>query len=155
MHITRFLHYGYVIISAIPSQITSLTLVYSIVYSGADHRKHQSAASLAFARGIHRCGEFLAQRASDAESASIWWRHHENLIWRLWSVSLIKINIWFHSSVATLSEVLSHIFAVCILRWRFNRSWVKAKLIFGFSLFSMTSIYKLDPGCHVFPDYHR
>ena len=38
----------------IASQITSLTVVYSIVYSGADQRKHQSSASLAFVRGIHR-----------------------------------------------------------------------------------------------------
>ena len=36
------------------SQITSLTIVYSTVHSGADQRKHQSSASLAFARGIHR-----------------------------------------------------------------------------------------------------
>ena len=36
------------------SQITSLTIVYSTVYSGADERKHQSSASLAFVRGIHR-----------------------------------------------------------------------------------------------------
>ena len=36
------------------SQITSLTIVYSSVYSGADQRKHQSSASLAFVRGIHR-----------------------------------------------------------------------------------------------------
>ena len=38
----------------IASQITSLTIVYSIVYSDADQRKHQSSASLAFAQGIHR-----------------------------------------------------------------------------------------------------
>ena len=35
------------------SQITSLTIVHSVVYSGADQRKHQSSASLAFVRGIH------------------------------------------------------------------------------------------------------
>ena len=35
------------------SQITSTTVVYSIVYLGADLRKHQSSASLAFVRGIH------------------------------------------------------------------------------------------------------
>ena len=38
---------------AMASQITSLTIVYSIVYSDADQRKHQSSASLAFVRGIH------------------------------------------------------------------------------------------------------
>ena len=36
------------------SQITSLTIVYSTVYSGSDQRKHQSSASLAFVRWIHR-----------------------------------------------------------------------------------------------------
>ena len=40
--------------SAMASQINSLTIVYSIVYSGADQRKHQSTASLAFVWGIHR-----------------------------------------------------------------------------------------------------
>ena len=39
---------------AIASQISSLTIVYSTVYSDADQRKHQSSASLAFVRGIHR-----------------------------------------------------------------------------------------------------
>ena len=47
-------HYGDVIMSAMASRITSLTIVYSIVYSGPDQRKHQSTASLAFVRGIHR-----------------------------------------------------------------------------------------------------
>ena len=36
------------------SQITSLAIVYSPVYPGADQRKHQSSASLAFVWGIHR-----------------------------------------------------------------------------------------------------
>ena len=47
-------HYNDVIMSVMASQITSLTIVYSIVYSGADQRKHQSSASLAFVRGIHQ-----------------------------------------------------------------------------------------------------
>ena len=47
-------HYGDVILATIASQITSLTTVYSTVYSGADQRKHQSCVSLAFVWGIHR-----------------------------------------------------------------------------------------------------
>ena len=35
---------------AIASQITRLTIVYSIVYSDVDKKKHQSSASLAFVR---------------------------------------------------------------------------------------------------------
>ena len=48
------IHYRDVIMGAIASQITSLTIVYSTVYSDADQRKHQSFASLAFVWGIHR-----------------------------------------------------------------------------------------------------
>ena len=48
------LHYSDVIMGTIASQITSLTIVYSTVYSDADLRKHQSSASLAFVREIHR-----------------------------------------------------------------------------------------------------
>ena len=47
-------HYDNLIRGAIASQITSLTIVYSAVYSGADQSKHQSSASLAFVWGIHR-----------------------------------------------------------------------------------------------------
>ena len=46
--------YNDVIMGAIASQITTLTIVYPTLYSEADQRKHQSSASLAFVRGIHR-----------------------------------------------------------------------------------------------------
>ena len=65
---------------AMASQITSLTIVYSIVYSGADKKKHLQWSKL---RVTGLCvgnswgtGEFPAQMASYAENASIWWRHH-------------------------------------------------------------------------------
>ena len=47
-------HYGDVIMGMIASQMTCLTIVYSTVYVDADQRKHQSFASLAFVREIHR-----------------------------------------------------------------------------------------------------
>ena len=47
-------HYDDVIMTMLASQITSLTVVYSIVYSGVNQRKHQSSASLAFVWEIHR-----------------------------------------------------------------------------------------------------
>ena len=49
-------HYSDVKMGAIASQIISVTIVYSIVYSGADQRKHQSSASLAL------WGEFTGNR---------------------------------------------------------------------------------------------
>ena len=66
------IHDDDVTMTTLASQITSLTVVYSIAYTGVDQRKHQSSASLAFVRP----GEFPAQRASNAENVSIWWRHH-------------------------------------------------------------------------------
>ena len=52
--VTRPQHYNNVIMGEMASQITSLTIVYSNVYSGGDQSKHQSTASLAFVLGIHR-----------------------------------------------------------------------------------------------------
>ena len=64
-------HYSDVIMGKLASKINSLTIVYSTVYSGADQRRHQSSASLAFVREIH------PQMASNAENGFVWWRHHE------------------------------------------------------------------------------
>ena len=50
----QFFHYTDVIMTMMASQITSLTVLYSTVYSDADQSKHQSSASLAFVWGIHR-----------------------------------------------------------------------------------------------------
>ena len=63
------------------SQITSLTVVYPIVDSDADQRKHQSSALLAFVRGIHRWPVNSPHKwPSNAEIVSIWLRHHANQI---------------------------------------------------------------------------
>ena len=72
-------HYDYVTMRAMASQITSLTIVYSTDFSGTDERKHQSTASLAFVRGIHRWPvNSQTQMVSKAENVFIWWRHHAN-----------------------------------------------------------------------------
>ena len=55
-YIILFTHYCDVIMGAIVSQVTSLTIVYPTVYPGADQRKHQSSASQAFVR------EFIGDR---------------------------------------------------------------------------------------------
>ena len=69
-------------------QITSLTIVYSSVYSGADQRKHQSSASPV-------TGEFPAQKASSAEKVSIWWRHHGVEGWT-------GVQTWYYASICCL-----------------------------------------------------
>ena len=58
---------------AMASQITSLAIVYSTVYSGADQRKRQSSVSLAFVcvGNSPVTGEFPTQLAGNAENVSI------------------------------------------------------------------------------------
>ena len=69
--------YNDVIISAIGSQITSLTIVYSSVYSGTEKLQNIKASSRWHLWGAFTVtGEFPAQMASNAEYFSIWWRHH-------------------------------------------------------------------------------
>ena len=48
------INYRDAIMGMMASQISSLVIVNSTVYSGTDQRKYQSSASLAFVRGIHQ-----------------------------------------------------------------------------------------------------
>ena len=64
------LHYSDIIMSGMA--ITSISIVCATICAGADQRKHQSSASLAFAGDRW----FPSQRASNAENISIWWRRH-------------------------------------------------------------------------------
>ena len=57
-----YYRYDDVIMSAMTSQITSLTIVYSIAYLSADQWKYQSSALLAFVRRIHRKPENSPQK---------------------------------------------------------------------------------------------
>ena len=63
----------------IASQITSPTIFYSTVDPDADQRKHKKLRVTGLCVGNSPgTGEFPAQMASNAENASIWWRHHVN-----------------------------------------------------------------------------
>ena len=57
----------------IASQITSLTIVYSIVYSDADQKTSKLRVTGLFAGNSPVIN---AQMAINAENVSIWWRHH-------------------------------------------------------------------------------
>ena len=67
------MHYGDVIMGAIASQITSLTIVYSTVYSDADQKNIKAP------RHWPLCGEFTGHKwPVTRKNVSIWWRHHRN-----------------------------------------------------------------------------
>ena len=71
-------HYDDVRMGAIASQITSLTIVYSTVYSDADQRNIKDPRHWPLCGEFTGIGEFPTQRASYAENVSIWWRHHDS-----------------------------------------------------------------------------
>ena len=62
---------------AMASQITGHTIVYLIVYSGADKKTSKLRVTSLCVGNSPGNGEFPAQMASNAENVSIWWRHHE------------------------------------------------------------------------------
>ena len=70
-------HYSDVMFAG-SSQIISLTIVYSTVYSGTDQWKKTSKLRVTglCAGNSSMTEEFPAQMAGNAENVSIWWRHH-------------------------------------------------------------------------------
>ena len=109
------------IMDMIASQITSLTVVYSTVYSDADQRKHQSSVSLAFVRGIHR-----GRMASNAESISIWWRRYEISLSRKPTAQIMTdIVDWIICTCRSISFI--HIKCL-IMAWRI---WLNKSILFS------------------------
>ena len=62
---------------AMASQITSLTIVYSTIYSDASKRTSKLRVTGHCAGNSPGTGEFPTQMASYAENVSIWWPHHD------------------------------------------------------------------------------
>ena len=62
---------------AMASHITSLSIVYSTVYTGADERKLRVTGLCEGNSPV--TGEFPSQRASNAKKVSIWWRHYDHV----------------------------------------------------------------------------
>ena len=81
----RPVHYNDVIMRAMASQITSLTIVYSTVYSRRRSKKTSKLRITDLCAGNSPVtGELPAQRVSNAENISIWWRHHDQLVRGVW-----------------------------------------------------------------------
>ena len=69
-------HYNAVIMGAIASQITSLTIVYNRLFRRRSKKASKLRVTGLCAENSPGTGEFPAQMASNAENVSIWWRHH-------------------------------------------------------------------------------
>ena len=88
-------HYSDVIMTGSVSQITSLTIVYSTVYSSPDQKKTSKLRVTGLCVGNSTgTSEFPSQRASNAENVSIWWRHHAQLKSRIQSIQVIPFTLY-------------------------------------------------------------
>ena len=75
-HNELIMHYNGVIMSAMASQITSLTIVFSIVYCRSKKASKLRVTGLCEGNSPVT-SDFPLQKASNAENIYIWWRHHE------------------------------------------------------------------------------
>ena len=141
----RIMHYCDVIMGAVASQITSLMIVYSTVYSDADQSKHQSPASLAFVRGIHRgpvnsphkwpvtrqrfpIDDIIMDHAETVISLhKFWW------IWGFW-----------------LFFMWRQMFSRYVLSWRVARSILRMLSLMVISLWASDVIWRQGVGKHWF-----
>ena len=97
---------------AIASQITSPTIVYSIVYSDADQRKHQSSASLTFVRGIHR---------GPVNSPHKW-----PVARKMFPFDDVIMHLWFLTIIQKKNHLMHFELVHTLVRWVF-----RSNLIFG------------------------
>ena len=124
----EWLHNIDVIMTAIAFQITSLTVVYSTVYSDADKKTQQSSVSLAFVWGIHRdrgiprtkdklrgkCFLFMTSSWPDSTRCDTTRNHHMTVIsllvaWRKYEITpmcISKINL-LYTKILFLSPRMS------------------------------------------------
>ena len=118
--------------SALASQITSLTIVYSTVYSRRRSKKTLKLRVTGFcAENSPVTAEFPEQRASSAENVSIWWCHHELNHFKYGNHSIvvcdvivmalyivIVYNIKSHTSLVICYSTLPGLHCVVSLQWR-------------------------------------
>ena len=107
---TGVTHYNDVIMGTIASQITSLMIAYSIIYSDADQSKHQSSTSLAFVRGIHR-GPMISphkwpvtQKMFPFDDIILHWHNR----FQIHNIPLLISKLWRHSSSQEIWFIQTH-----------------------------------------------
>ena len=92
-----WLHNNDVIMGAMASQITSLAIVYSTVYSRRRSKETSKLRVTGLCEGNSPVtGGFPAPRASNAKK-SIWWRHHVDTDWfhtcSLWLLTIAFVQV--------------------------------------------------------------
>ena len=102
--------------SAMAPQITSLTIFHSIVYSRRRSKKTSKLRVIGLCEGNSPVtGEFPAQRASNAEIVSIWWRHHDNCEYIMYTY-IFYIHMLFMEDVGKYQKGMRYDFGSMIIQ---------------------------------------
>ena len=82
--------------SAMAFQITGVLIVCSTVCSGAYQRTHQSSASLALVKGVHRWPVASPHKGPVTQNVSIWWQRHDLIFFYFFPGMTVLVLFLFH-----------------------------------------------------------
>ena len=118
-------HYSDLIIGAMASQITSVSIIYLTISSAGDQRKHQSSALLAFVRGNPRWtanyphkGPVTRKMLPLGDVVMILWSHVVRLL-----CSLIQILAWWQSDCQWGMKYVLILDGITLLCFGLNVTW--------------------------------
>ena len=116
--------------SEMASQITSVLIVCPTVCSCPDQRKHQSSASLAFVRGVHRWpvtrkmfpfDDVIMQNLPTNLSICLVWKPNS------FCISFQKLMLQYYTQLPTATNIPSKLAVKChddVFKWKhFPRNW--------------------------------
>ena len=163
------------------SQITSLTVVYSTVYSDTGQRKHQSSGSLAFVWGIHRdrwiprtngqlrgkCFHLITSSCCK-EHQRVHCKHYplseeikyiiKNTITYYYWYNIVQFNNTAHENSHASQTNHSYMFSILrIFKGKYCKFLINRGCVMGnpkFVSFPGRHFWKWPHGCHVSPNYH-
>ena len=136
----KALHYSDVIVGAMASQVTSVNIVYSTVYSGADERKHQGPRVSGLCEGIHRWPVNSPHKGPVTRKiVSIWCCHHEKK--RLIRKVFISLFVIF-LTVLLIACLMKLVYVkYCMYHTAYTKSWnVSIGLSMKHSIFAICRV---------------
>ena len=118
--------------SAVASQITSLTIVNSSVYSMRRSIETSKLCVTGLCEGNSpMTGEFPAQRASNAEKVSIWWRYHKERMQHMYilyiPIIFSKFNLVWTADTAIYNYLIPPFSSCLHHRWCTSGSIVEGR----------------------------
>ena len=132
-------HHSDVPMGSMGSQITSLTIVYllSRLFGRSSKKTSKLRVTGLCAGNSPGTGEFPAQKASNAENVSIWWRNHGSerrlIIWSNYQSSVVPVDWiiidWGKDLSPVLHKPLHEPMLTCCILNSYELYWITNKIV--------------------------